>query len=435
MSSFATSVRRFFFLTTLLFLLAPVFRSFSQGQLQVSADLRVRSEYRDGFSAPLKEGEKPAFFTDQRSRLTFDYKQEKLVMRLSVQDVRVWGNQSQLTRSDGSSSVLHEGWAQLFFTDAISLKVGRQEINLDDQRIFGAVDWQMQARSHDAAMIRYKKGDLEVQGTFAYNQDGVQTTTTFYTVPNNYKAMQYLWAHQDFGKFNASVLFLNNGKQAGTATDYKTRFSQTVGPRLGFKNDKIRSNLAFYGQFGTDVDGKDINASYIAFDFAYKVSPSFTLTPGFEILSGNDLVDPSTDENKAFNPFYGTNHKFNGLMDYFYVGNHINSVGLNDFFFNVEYRKQKFSANANLHYFTAPGSVPDPESVSNKMSSNLGTELDLTVQYRFSDQVTFDGGYSQFYPTDTLSAIKGGTTSLQNWVWLMISFKPVLYKTPENTGK
>jgi hypothetical protein len=404
----------------------------AQGQLQVAADLRVRSEYRDGFSAPLKDEDHPAFFIDQRSRLNFDYKQEKVVLRLSVQDVRVWGNQSQLTRNDGALTAFHEGWAQLFFTEAFSLKVGRQEINLDDQRIFGAVDWQMQGRSHDAAMLHYRKGDLEIQGTFAYNQDGVQTTTTFYTVPNNYKAMQYLWAHREFGKFNASILFLNNGKQAGTIDNYTTKFSQTAGTRIGFKHDKFRSNLAFYSQFGKEVDGKTMNASYFAFDFAYQLTPEFSVNPGIELLSGNDFVDPSSSENNAFNPFYGTNHKFNGFMDYFYVGNHINSVGLHDLYFNVEYRKQKFSANANLHLFSSPGAWPDPEDVTKKMDQYLGTELDLTFQYRFSEQVTFDAGYSQFYPTETLGEIKNGTTSLQNWAWFMISFKPILYKTPEN---
>ncbi len=32
----------------------------------------------------------------------------------------------------------------------------------------------------------------------------------------------------------------------------------------------------------------------------------------------------------AFTPLYGTNHKFNGWMDYFYVGNHGSSIGLQD---------------------------------------------------------------------------------------------------------
>ena len=51
--------------------------------------------------------------------------------------------------------------------------------------------------------------------------------------------------------------------------------------------------------------------------------------------SRNDY-NGDASENKAFTPFYGTNHKFNGFMDYFHVGNHANSVGLIDIYTKVK---------------------------------------------------------------------------------------------------
>ena len=42
------------------------------------------------------------------------------------------------------------------------------------------------------------------------------------------------------------------------------------------------------------------------------------------------MEDKDYKENNSFTPFYGTNHKFNGHMDYFYVGNHIGNVGLRE---------------------------------------------------------------------------------------------------------
>jgi hypothetical protein len=41
------------------------------------------------------------------------------------------------------------------------------------------------------------------------------------------------------------------------------------------------------------------------------------------------MNDTSSDV-KSFNSLYGTNHKFNGWVDYFYVGNHAESIGLVD---------------------------------------------------------------------------------------------------------
>ncbi len=417
--------------TTLLFLKS--IQASGQGIFQVSADLRARSEYRHGFQFPLNESQRAGFFIDQRSRLIFDYSQEKFIIKLSVQDIRVWGNQPQLVRNGGALTALHEGWGQVFFTDAISLKVGRQEINLDDQRIFGAVDWQMPARAHDAAMLKYKTPSTEVQATFAFNQDGIQNTTTYYTVANNYKAMQYLWAHHDFKLFNVSFLFLNHGRQGGTPDDYQTYYSQTVGPRFGFANDRVRSFLTYYGQFGREADATtDIRAHYLAFDMAYKFTPQWTVTPGFEFLTGNDQDGPS-DVNNAFAPFYGTNHKFNGLMDYFYVGNHFNSVGLTDIYAMLDFRQQRFSGSLRFHYFRSSGRVFSAENPLEEMGRHLGVEADLVLQYRFSDQVTFDAGYSRMFPTDTMIRVKGtGSASEgQHWAWLMISFKPVFYKTPE----
>jgi hypothetical protein len=62
------------------------------------------------------------------------------------------------------------------------------------------------------------------------------------------------------------------------------------------------------------------------------------LAAGYEYLSGNSYN--KTDKVYAFEPFYGTNHKFNGFMDYFYVGNHINSVGLHDAWLKYGYKQK-----------------------------------------------------------------------------------------------
>jgi hypothetical protein len=85
-----------------------------------------------------------------------------------------------------------------------------------------------------------------------------------------------------------------------------------------------------------------------------------------------------TDKVYAFTPFYGTNHKFNGFMDYFYVGNHINSVGLNDVYLKYNWSKKKFVINADLHYFASAGKIAEDTE------NNLGTELDLTFSYKNS---------------------------------------------------
>lgn len=408
-----------------------VMESSAQNQLQFSGDFRARSEYRHGFSTLAAQNSRGAFFIDQRARLILNYTTPTYLFKLSLQDVRIWGNQPQLVREDGSMTAMHEAWGEVVLLKNLSFRVGRQEIALDDHRIFGNVDWLMQARSHDAGVIKFKNEKLEVQAGAAFNQEKAQLNTSFYSISNNYKALQFLWLNKVFGRVNSSVLILNNGKQGGTIDNYTTYFSQTFGTRTSFKGEKIKANAFYYHQVGKEADAiTRINAFDAGIDLSYQINDKFNVGPGVEILSGNSQGD-ATNTNRAFNPFYGTNHKFNGFMDYFYVGNHINSVGLHDYYTHFNYQNKKISSSIQLHLFESDGLVVDPEKTGN-MKRKLGSEIDFTLQYKFNPEVQFDAGYSHFFPTETLEAVKGGDErARQNWFWFMISFKPVFYKTPE----
>ncbi len=54
----------------------------------------------------------------------------------------------------------------------------------------------------------------------------------------------------------------------------------------------------------------------------------------------------------AFDPLYGTPHKFWGLMDYFYVASPFGGNGLKDFYLKTRYKiSDKFLVNADFHQF------------------------------------------------------------------------------------
>ncbi len=146
-------MKRYLIITTLI--LSTAFEAVSQFKL--TAEIRPRSELRRGFATLSESNSDAAFFTSQRSRLIFDYtKESKLRLFINVQDIRVWGDSRQLVRDDGNRTSLHEGWAELFLTDKVSLKFGRQEISLNDHRIFGNVGWAQQARAHHAMLLKYR---------------------------------------------------------------------------------------------------------------------------------------------------------------------------------------------------------------------------------------------------------------------------------------
>lgn len=388
---------------------------------ELSGELRPRFENRHGYKTlPTPENEAAAFIS-QRTRLNGMYSDAKVRVGFSMQDIRVWGDVPQLNRSDDHFSV-HEAWGELLFSDDVSFKAGRQEIVYDDSRIFGNVGWAQQARSHDAALLKYQSEQMKLHAGAALNR---QNESLFYQANpfGNYKAFQYFWGNYSAGSWNVSLLALNTGFQS-PEDDFGTVYNQTLGGRFVYNPGAVFFSAASYLQTGEDANANDLNASYIKLDAAYKLTSEWKVGAGYEMLSGNDQ-DADGDENNAFTPLFGTNHKFNGWMDYFYVGNHTNSVGLNDMYFSVNYQKNKVSSGVKAHLFSADGNIMDPQNNTESLDSGLGTEVDFHLKYKFSSNTTLSAGYSRMFATESMEALKGGDADESaDWFWMMITIKP-----------
>ena len=86
-------------------------------EFKLSAEVRPRSELRNGFKTPTSEGKVPAFFTEQRSRLYLDYSEAKYKFRLSLQDVRFWGEVPQIFKQEDGNTFLSEAWGQYYLNN------------------------------------------------------------------------------------------------------------------------------------------------------------------------------------------------------------------------------------------------------------------------------------------------------------------------------
>jgi hypothetical protein len=345
-----------------------------------------------------------------------------------LQDVRTWGSEPQLVIGDGKWTTLHEAWAKVNFGEKFAFKFGRQEIIYDDHRIFGNVGWAQQARSHDAAIIQFADNGWQADLGFAFNQDQPQSTTTYYSVNRSYKSFQTIWINKKTENFNGSFLFLNNGLEGGTIDNPSTIYSQTIGTRLGANFSSWSGHFVFYYQGGKMSNNTtQINATLIGVDLDYKISKTLSALIGYERQSGNSELNQDTVVNNSFTPFYGTNHKFNGFMDYFYVGNHINSVGLSDLYLRLRYAKSKIILTSFVHVFSAANDVVDQTGLV-VLDNYLGTEVDLVASYTLVKDVNIKVGYSQMFATPTMEAIKGGSKdATSNWAWLMITLKPKFF--------
>ncbi len=392
------------------------FNHAAHAQFLLSGEFRPRTEFSRGYKTLATKDQNMSVATAQRTRLNALFSSEGLYTKLVLQDVRLWGSQPQLVTNEDYATSVHEAWAEVNLLTDFSLRAGRQELVYDDHRIFGNVAWTHQARSHDLLLLKLEK-TFKLHIGVAHHENS-NITNNIYNGPDAYKDLQFLWINNTWGNAGLSLLFLNNGVPYFVSADTeKTRYSQTYGGRYVYAPEKISFATNLYGQTGKHSSGESISG----LNFLIEVSLQNRLTAGFEYLSGNSY--DNTDKIYAFTPFYGTNHKFNGYMDYFYVGNHIHSVGLNDAYIKYGISTDNLNLNIDLHYFASAGKIsPDAEKY-------LGTELDLGASWAIRPMATISAGWSVMFAGESLELLRSGDHSTgQHWGYLMLTVTPVFIR-------
>ena len=405
-------------------------------EFTLSAQLRPRFEYRNGAYKPIQDGEAPAILTNNRVRLNFDYKHtDRLHLYISLQNVNVWGQAPQIQSFDrtGGMSVF-EAYAEFPLVNTLSAKVGRQVIALDDDRIFGSLDWHPAGRSHDAVNLNWTPSEkLTLRGFFAYNQSGSTTTPTLNVntpsgqnftpgLGQDYQHLQALHAHYSISEAHQlSLLFANLGYRTNDSADQNM---QTFGAHYTGKSNQLSYGASAYLQTGKNAGGTEKSAYMFAVNAGYKFSPIFGLTAGVDYLSGN-ASDDTSGKDKVFNPFSGTNHKFYGFMDYYYVG-FTPSVGLLNPYLTANVRTgEKSNLSATFHYF-APAAKFE---VGGKKHSSYGSEIDLVYNLKVQPFIGLQLGYSTYFANDGTKSLKNtpNQRGYQDWFWCSLNINPKLF--------
>ena len=374
---------------------------FSQ-TFETSLQLRPRLEYRNGYKTLLPEGQEPATFVSQRSRFILGFKDERHLVKLSAQNIHVWGDVPTMRLEDNNGIALFEAYGQYAFNENFFLRLGRQVLSYDNQRIMGEVNWAQQGQSHDAALLSWQPAvNNKLHLGFAYNAPAETLIDVPYAV-NSYQNLQFAWYHLGFGKSGLSLLAMNTGYE--DPTDQQIDYVQTFGGFYKFSSGKFTADASVYGQSGKRLD-RDLSALYAGANLNYAISGTWKVGAGAEYLSGTDMDDAS-GELHSFTPLFGTNHGFNGFMDYFYVGNHQNTVGLLDIFGKLTYSAQKFELSVIPHAFSSAATIIDPSE--GKMDNYLGTEIDMAGSWKVARDFSVAMGYSQMFATRSLEILKGG---------------------------
>lgn len=408
-------------------LVAAFFIYFSSIAQTFEADLQIRPrlEYRNGYKSLLPEDADPASQISQRTRLILGYGDEALKVKFSGQSVGVWGDSPTMRLEDNNAFSIFEAYGEYQTSPGFFFRVGRQVLSYDNQRILGEVNWAQQGQSHDAALVSWKPAvNHRLDLAAAYNAEAETLIDAPYRV-NSYQNLQMAWYHMDVNNVGFSFLVMNAGYEFDTALqDREINYIQTFGVFHNFKSGKLFGDVGAYGQSGSRND-REVKAWYAGLNLNYKLTDTWRTGVGAEYLSGTDMNETS-GELKSFTPLFGTNHGFNGHMDYFYVGNHQHWVGLLDLYGKFSFVAPKFEFSFMPHVFSSAATITN--SAGNEQDDYLGTEIDLAAGYNFRKDLSINFGYSQMFGSESLEILRGGDSErTQNWAWVMVSFSPKLF--------
>ena len=261
-----------------------------------------------------------------------------------------------------------------FTRGATTVRMGRQEIVLDDHRFIGNVGWRQNHQSFDA--VRIESSDL------AY-------TTLHYALIRRVHDIRGAAVPVSVHALNAAFSAHPAVRIAGYAygIDYEhaeTRSTATFGFEVSGSVERgggrLLYEIEYAGQQGPAGNPLRLDAGYVHFMAGGELR-GITLVGGWERLGGSP-------EKGQFNTPLATLHAFNGWADRFLV---TPAGGLEDAYVGVRGRTGVFEWNATWHVFSA-----DTGAV------RYGDELDFEFRYLAPWRQTFAVG-AALYDADAHS--------------------------------
>ena len=292
-----------------------------------------------------------------------------------------------------------------YLWNGINLKLGRQVINLDNQRFIGSVNWRQMPQTFDAARVDFSpyRG---IRATVAYIVSRQGVLKSLSTQPFDYKPFNHSWlVHLSFEPLKGVKTSLYSYNWKMNSDTYGVNISGNL-PYGGLK-------FGYWGEYAHQiVHNSDSGIWDTANYYHLKLSLNTdwgNLKPfgaiGFEHL-GKHFITP-----------LATLHKFNGWADVFlkYTAN-TDTYGLNDAYVYAGVSHQRFGKfEAAFHRFTAPEDFPQG-------GNKFGNEVDLLWSKKVFKNTSLLVKYAK-YNADSEASQAGVGDKDTTKFWVMLNFK------------
>ncbi len=301
---------------------------------------------------------------------------------------------------DGEDNLLDTLYLNYGGFEKTNITLGRQVINLDNQRFIGGVEWRQHRQTFDAVSI---------------NTQIIDKSNLFYAYASQVNRVAGPNSH--VGAYNSDSHLINGSYEFNPALklatygyllnfdDAITASSQTYGVRLTGKyplNETV--NLLYTGEFANQADyghnPSNIDENYYLIEPAVNWN-GWTAKLGYEVLGGNGTT--------AFQMPLATLHAFNGWADKFLT---TPNNGLEDIYTSVNYKIPFGNDWVKGTDFT----VSYHDFKSNYNNTDYGTEWNALTSQTFKQRYVVGLKFADYqadgFATDTSKA----------WVWLAYKY-------------
>lgn len=292
----------------------------------------------------------------------------RLSAHVAAENVTVVGNDLYNNRGAGSLSngrtdrsvvadpeitELAEAYLSVRLGQEASIRLGRQAINLDQQRFVGAVGWRQNHQEFDAAAVdvptaagwRIRAGYLDRVHTVTGAQIDLDSP--------------YVQASGEIGKLGlvAHGLWLDDVDRRLVGGS-----RATLGLRAHTSFDRGPSSMNLEAAWARQKDHAD---QPVELDFDYLRVSALFRRAGWSVFVGGELLEG--DGQESFQTPLATLHKFNGFADRFLV---TPSGGLVDRFAGFRLERETWTVALTTHDFEADSG-----------SASYGNEVDLVATW------------------------------------------------------
>ncbi|MCH8841936.1 MAG: alginate export family protein [SAR324 cluster bacterium] len=322
---------------------------------------------------------------------------------LHFQDVRPTGLQDYApedadfdTIADPTGTAVYEGYLENKALPDTQVRLGRQEIILDNHRLVGNIGWRQHNQSFDAVLVT---NDSLADLKFIVGR--VWRVKTIFNTEVDLEHFVILeTVYEGIEEHRLSFYNFLLDSRGGTDSD---RDLSTLGARITGSGGPVSYEADYSAQSGYADNSSDGGTMLNGFVSATVV--------GVKLGVGYGEISGATNSARAFDTLFSTAHAFNGWADQFPATNGGNLTnGLKDTYLHVDGTVAGYKLLARFHQFQQESE-----------SDNYGSELDLLVATKLAENLKGLIKYAG-YVADSGNDLGDNTASNKTLTWVRLEY-------------